>query len=173
MIRVRPGGDGRGFAAEADVALSLIAANRGSKMKFAVITLPYSVDTHKGAAAGPDALLQAGLADWVREEGQDVVWPVHVKLTPGEEAAYGAWNKIGFANDRPHPALGQDLTPSPTRGRGRAGSGVRAGSARIGARVDSSRPYVALPCAWIVATGATAQPCSCRARDRLCWWCRH
>jgi hypothetical protein len=38
--------------------------------------------------------------------------------------------------DRPHPALGQDLTPSPTMGRGRAGSGVRAGSARIGARVD-------------------------------------
>ena len=87
-----------GFAAEADVALSLIAANRGSKMKFAVITLPYSVDTHKGAAAGPDALLQAGLADWLREEGHDVVGPVHVKLTPGEEAAYGAWNKIGFAN---------------------------------------------------------------------------
>jgi Eco57I restriction-modification methylase len=38
---------------------------------------------------------------------------------------------------------------------------------------------------WIAATGATAQPCSCRARDRLCWpcscrardrlcwWCRH
>ena len=48
-------------------------------MKFAVITLPYSVDTHKGAAAGPDALLQAGLADWLREEGHDVVGPVHVK----------------------------------------------------------------------------------------------
>ncbi|HEY4846212.1 MAG TPA: hypothetical protein VIH87_00025 [Methylocella sp.] len=96
MIRVRPGGDGRGFAAEADVALSLIAAIRGSKMKFAVIALPYSVDTHKGAAAGPDALLRAGLADWLREQGHDVVGPVHVKLTPGEEAAYGAWNK--FAN---------------------------------------------------------------------------
>src|ERR1700730_168859 len=81
-------------------------------------------------------------------------------------------HRTGHA-DRPHPALGQDLTPSPTRGRGGAGPGVRAGSARIGARVDSSRPYVALPCAWIVATGATAQPCSCRARDRLCWWCRH
>jgi hypothetical protein len=51
-------------------------------------------------------------------------------------------HRTGHA-DRPHPALGQDLTPSPTMGRGRAGSGVRAGSARIGARVDSSRPYVA------------------------------
>ncbi len=96
MCRVDPGGDGQGFVAGADVGLSLIAANRGSKLKFAVITLPYSVDTHKGAAAGPDALLQAGLADWLREQGHDVVGPVHVKLTPGEEAAYGGWNK--FAN---------------------------------------------------------------------------
>src|SRR5271166_2795433 len=39
-----------------------------------------------------------------------------------------------------HCALGPDFTPSPTTGRGRAVSGVRAGSARQGARVDSSRP---------------------------------
>ena len=42
--------------------------------------------------------------------------------------------------DLPHPALGQDLTPSPTTGRDRAVSGVRAGSARKGARVDKLRP---------------------------------
>jgi hypothetical protein len=41
--------------------------------------------------------------------------------------------------DLPHPALGQDLTPSPTAGRGQARSGVRAQSARKGARVDRSR----------------------------------
>ena len=45
--------------------------------------------------------------------------------------------------DFPHCALGQDLTPSPTTGRGRAGSDVRARSTRRGARVDSSRPCVA------------------------------
>jgi arginase len=67
-------------------------------MKFAVITFPYSVDTDRGTAAGPAALLQAGLADWMRDQGHDVVGPLHVKLTPDEEAAYGAWNKIGFAN---------------------------------------------------------------------------
>src|SRR5689334_8700206 len=43
----------------------------------------------------------------------------------------------------PHPALGQDFTPSPTTGRGQAVSDVRAGSARRGARVDSCRPCVA------------------------------
>jgi arginase len=67
-------------------------------MKFAVITFPYSLDTDKGTAAGPKALLQARLADWLREQGHDVTGPFHVQLTPDEEAAYGAWNKIGLAN---------------------------------------------------------------------------
>jgi len=67
-------------------------------MKFAVITLQYSMETDEGTAAGPKALLQAGLADWLREQGHDVAGPFDVKLTPDEQSAYGAWNKIGFAN---------------------------------------------------------------------------
>src|SRR6267143_5948185 len=51
-------------------------------------------------------------------------------------------HRTGHA-DLPHPALGQDLTPSPTTGPGHAGSGVRARSTRRGARVDTSRPVVA------------------------------
>src|ERR1700681_24269 len=39
--------------------------------------------------------------------------------------------------DFPHPALGQDLTPSSTTRRAQAGSDVRARSARRGARVDT------------------------------------
>src|ERR1700693_5110911 len=49
--------------------------------------------------------------------------------------------------DLPHPALGQDVTPSPTTGRDQAGSGVRARSARKGAGVDRLRPCVARLCA--------------------------
>jgi transposase len=45
--------------------------------------------------------------------------------------------------DLPHPALGQDLTPSPTARRAQAGTGVRVRSARKGAGVDKSRPCVA------------------------------
>jgi hypothetical protein len=45
--------------------------------------------------------------------------------------------------DFPHPALGQDLTPSSTARRAQADPDVRARSARRGARVDSSRPLVA------------------------------
>src|SRR5271169_1856947 len=43
----------------------------------------------------------------------------------------------------PHPALGQDFTPSPTARRAQARSGVRARSARTGAGVDKLRPCVA------------------------------
>ena len=46
----------------------------------------------------------------------------------------------------------------------RARSGVRARSARTGAREDSSRPCAAEPCACGVATDATARRCSGRAR---------
>ena len=67
-------------------------------MKFAVITFPYSTDTDAGTAAGPKALLRAGLANWLREQGHDVAGPLHVQLTPDEEGAYGAWNQIGLAN---------------------------------------------------------------------------
>jgi len=45
--------------------------------------------------------------------------------------------------DFPHPALGQDFTPSPTTRRAQAGIGLRARSARRDARVDRSRPCVA------------------------------
>ncbi len=51
-------------------------------------------------------------------------------------------HRTGHA-DCPHPALGQDFTPSPTTGRAHAGSDVRARSTRRGARVDTSRLGVA------------------------------
>jgi len=44
--------------------------------------------------------------------------------------------------DFPHPALGQDVTPSPTARCTHARSGVRDRNARRGARVDMSRPCV-------------------------------
>ena len=50
-------------------------------------------------------------------------------------------HRTGHA-DFPHPALGQDITPSPTTGCARVPSDERARSARIGARVDRSRPGV-------------------------------
>jgi hypothetical protein len=48
---------------------------------------PYSMDTDAGTAAGPQALLQAGLTDWLREQGHGGAGPFQVQLTLDEEAA--------------------------------------------------------------------------------------
>ncbi len=69
-------------------------------MKFALITFRYSVDPHIGATAGPDALLNSGLADMVRSEGHETLGPLHTELGAEEDLAYGAWNRIGLANAR-------------------------------------------------------------------------
>jgi hypothetical protein len=68
------------------------------------------------------------------------VWrcPSNLTVAPFPHPAH----RTGQA-DLPHPALGQDLTPSPTTRHAQAGIGGRARSARTGAGVDSSRPRVA------------------------------
>src|SRR5262249_32073913 len=68
------------------------------------------------------------------------VWPClsGSAVTPFPHPAH----RTGRA-DFPHPALGQDITPSPTARRAQAQSGGRARSARTDARVDRSRPGVA------------------------------
>ncbi len=67
-------------------------------MQLAVITLPYSTDSDHGTAAGPEALLQAGLVEWLRDQGHGVAGPFRATLAPEEVAAYGAWNRIGLAD---------------------------------------------------------------------------
>ncbi len=68
------------------------------------------------------------------------VWrcPSNLAVSPFPHPAH----RTGHA-DRPHPALGQDLTPSSTARRAQAATGVRDRSARRGARVDS--PIEKLP----------------------------
>jgi arginase len=72
----------------------------GPEMRFAIIAFRYATDDDKGAAAGPDALLNAGLTKCLGEVGHEIIGPLHVELGPEEEAAYGSWNKIGLANAR-------------------------------------------------------------------------
>lgn len=68
------------------------------KMEFAVFNFPYSTQTDRATAAGPGALLQAGLMDWLRSQGHEAAGPFEAELTPDEQAAYGGWNRIGLAN---------------------------------------------------------------------------
>ncbi|MCI0668672.1 MAG: arginase family protein [Methylococcaceae bacterium] len=68
-------------------------------MKISMITLPYHVDGwDAGTEAGPAALLDAGLMDWLLEQDHEIAGPHHVQLTPEEDQVYGAWNRIGLAN---------------------------------------------------------------------------
>lgn len=64
----------------------------------AVLTLPYSTESDAGTAAGPDALLQAGLVDLLGDLGHEVAGPFHALLARDEEAAYGTWNRIALAD---------------------------------------------------------------------------
>jgi|WetSurMetagenome_2_1015567.scaffolds.fasta_scaffold295221_1 hypothetical protein len=68
------------------------------------------------------------------------VWrcPSSLTITPFPHPSH----RTGHA-DFPHPALGLDITPSPTPRCARARSDVRDRSARKGARVDKSRPCFA------------------------------
>ncbi len=68
------------------------------KMKFAIIAFPFTTDSDAGTAAGPGALLKAGLIEWLQEQGHRVSGPFAVELTYAEQAAYGAWNRISLAN---------------------------------------------------------------------------
>ncbi|MBO0734539.1 MAG: arginase family protein [Methylocapsa sp.] len=67
-------------------------------MKLALIAFPFATDTDQGTAAGPAALLRAGLPAWARDKGYDIAGPFCVELTQEQQAAYGSWNKIAFAN---------------------------------------------------------------------------
>src|ERR1035437_7221362 len=64
--------------------------------------------------------------------------------------------------DFPHPAFGQDFTPSPTPAHAPLRSNVRARSTRTGARVDSSCPLSVWRYIGGVTTDATAVRCNSR-----------
>ena len=70
--------------------------------------------------------------------------------------------------DFPHPALGQDLTPSPTARHAPSARGVRDPWSRRDRREDSPHTHGAVPCACCATTGSAAPWCSCRSPDTLC-----
>ncbi|HTV33011.1 MAG TPA: arginase family protein [Methylocella sp.] len=67
-------------------------------MKFALLTFTHTLETDRGTAAGPRALLEAGLAGLLRLQGHEVDGPFEAALAPEEQMAYGAWHRIGLAN---------------------------------------------------------------------------
>src|SRR5262249_26503127 len=133
-----------------EIQAGVVSGNGGLRRVVIVATRPRE---------GPLTEPRAGAQPWPRERilmGRGGVWRSDCRPNISVTAPF-VWrcltsstlapfphpaHRTGHA-DFPHPALGQDVTPSPTTGRDQAVLGVRAGSARKGARVDSSRPYVA------------------------------
>jgi hypothetical protein len=76
-------------------------------------------------------------------------------------------HRTGRADFR-HPALGQDITPSPTAGHVPAQPDARDRSTRRGARVDRSRSCFVRPYACCATTGAPAGLRGYRAPGMLC-----
>src|SRR5207344_2823093 len=70
--------------------------------------------------------------------------------------------------DFPHPALGQDLTPTPTAGHAPSDKDERDPWSRRHTRVDNPRSRVVLPCACCAATGSTAPSYSCQLLGTPC-----
>ena len=91
-----------------------------------ILTFAYQCCKANGGAAGVDG------------QGFEEIERYGVERWLGELA-----NDADGRADFPHPALGQDFTPSPTARRAQACTGVRARSARKGAGVDRSRPCAA------------------------------
>lgn len=126
-------------------------------LKFALITFRYSVDTHSGATTGPDALLNAGVAELLRGHGHEVIGPFHTQLTAEEAGAYGAWNKIGLANGQlsrvVRQAIMADAFPFVLESNCYAALGVLAGL-----QVETSQPSVRCGMVWIDAHGDCHTP---------------
>jgi len=61
-----------------------------------VVALPWHLDRRgEHLGAGPEAILRAGLAEWLAGAGCAVDGPHVVELTEEERRAYGAWMKVG------------------------------------------------------------------------------
>lgn len=67
-------------------------------MEITLITLPHNAQGRgKGGAAGPDALVQSGLAAELAAQGHQVRH-LAVELSSQEEQSYGGWQRVGLAN---------------------------------------------------------------------------
>ena len=68
--------------------------------------------------------------------------------------------------DFPHPALGQDVTLSPTDHHAPSGLSAPDLVSGRGMKVDSLHPPAFSPCTCCVTTDATAPPCNYQAHDK-------
>lgn len=62
-----------------------------------LVALPWHLNRRgEHLGAGPEAILDAGLADWLTGGGITVDGPQIVELSPAERTQYGGWNAVGL-----------------------------------------------------------------------------
>jgi arginase len=69
---------------------------RSLEMPVGIIALPWNQDRRgQGLGSGPEAILGAGLSNWLEVAGCRVDGPTVIELTEDEQKQYGAWHKVG------------------------------------------------------------------------------
>ncbi|MGI8554384.1 MAG: arginase family protein [Dehalococcoidia bacterium] len=67
------------------------------ELSIGVVALPWNLDRRgQGLGAGPEAILSAGLVDWLGQAGCRVDGPQTIELSEAEQRQYGAWHKVGL-----------------------------------------------------------------------------
>ncbi len=65
-------------------------------VRLGVVALPWNLNRRgEGLGAGPEAVLDAGLVDWLSQSGAVIDGPHLVDLTEDERGRYGAWAAVG------------------------------------------------------------------------------
>lgn len=85
------------MTAEFPLPVVLPALPNTPPLAVGLVALPWEMDRRgEGMGAGPDAILDAGLARWLTESGMAIDGPHRVDLTAEEHGQYGAWHHVGL-----------------------------------------------------------------------------
>jgi arginase len=77
--------------------MRLPALDAAPASRLGLVALPWHLNRRgEHLGAGPEAILDAGLADWLGGAGSVVDGPHLIELTDDERRRYGAWNAVGL-----------------------------------------------------------------------------
>ncbi len=110
-----------------------------TSLRLGLVALPWHLDRRgEHLGAGPEAILAAGLPEWLAEAGGAVDGPHTIELTDAERRQYGAWHKVGVHGAHLADAVmalrQRDAFPLALLGDCNGSLGVIAGLQRAGAQ---------------------------------------
>lgn len=143
----------------AELMKPVLPAPLPPSLRVGVVALPWHLN-HRGEhlGAGPEAILNAGLTEWLSATGCAIDGPHTIELTDEEQRQYGAWHKVGVhgahladavASFRRRPAFVLSLLGDCNGSLGMIAGLQRAGARRLGmvwfdAHADFNTPETTL-----------------------------